>query len=184
MTLPPRERRISTPVVLIATSAMVCIGVVGVVIGNQDDAPEEGAVPGVEVLVDTSTPERAAESFLDAWRKRAHPTALGLAVGLARDEVEERRDRDEALSDHERELKAQVWDAMAQDRLRLLFSEAENLDAGRLRLGGTTTGTFLGSPYEREMEFVMQPSPEGWRVEAFRFGEILSEVPRNFEIEP
>ena len=48
---------------------------------------------------------------------------------------------------------------------------------------GIAEGTFLDQPYEREMEFVLRPEAEVWRVEGFHFGEILTEVPRLLELE-
>lgn len=168
--------RLSTPAVLALVSGMLCIGVIGFVLRCEPDAPEE-ETPTHDVVVDTSTPERAAESFLDAWRKREHTIAARLSSGEALNDVEARRRRDEDMSDHERELKAQVWDAMAQERLRLLLHEAENLEGGRIRLSGHAQGTFLGNEYEREMDFVLHPSDEGWLVEQFHAGEILSDTP-------
>jgi len=167
--------RLSTPAVLALVSGMLCIGVIGFVLRCEPE-PEEVETPA-EVVVDTTTPERTAESFLDAWRKREHTIAARISSGEALSEVEARRRRDENMSDHERELKAQVWDAMAQDRLRLLLHEAENLEGGRIRLSGRAHGTFLGNEYEREMDFVLHPGDDGWRVEQFHAGEILSDTP-------
>ncbi len=169
--------RISTPVVLAMVSGMVCIGVVGFVLsGEPEPEPEEPSGPS-GVVVDTTTPERTAESFLDAWRKRDHTVAARLSSGEALVEVEARRRRDDDLTDHERELKAQVWDAMARERLRLFLHEAENLEGGRIRLSGHAKGRFLGSDYEREVHFVVHPADEGWRVEQFVAGEIVSDTP-------
>lgn len=170
------DRRLPTPLVLVAASAMVSIGAFGMWAAMGPRQREE-TPPSPEIQVDASTPERAAESFLDAWRKRAHDAAAALAIGRALERVEERAARDARMSDHERELKAQVWDAMARERLRLRLHEAENLEAGGLRLRGTAEGTFLGHPYSRAVEFVLRPDGEAWRVEDFSFGEILTETP-------
>ena len=174
--------RISTPAVLALVSGMVCIGVVGFAFraAPEVDAPDDRTT---DIVIDTTTPERTAETFLDAWRKRDHAVAARLASGEALTEVEARRRRDADLSDHERELKAQVWDAMASERLRLLLHEAENLDGGRIRLAGVAEGTFLGQEYEREMHFVVHPGDEGWRVEQFHAGEILSNTPQMLQLD-
>lgn len=177
------ERRIPTPLVLALASGMVSVGVLAFALSNTtptEDVPD--ALPGV--MVDDSTPERAAESFLDAWRKRAHQTARDLTVGEARAMVDERAAADEALSESERDLKRQVWDAMAASRLSLYLNESENLEGGRLRLSGTAEGEFLERPYERAMDYVMSETSEGWRVESVAFGEILSDVPDVLRLEP
>lgn len=174
--------RLSTPAVLTLVSGMLCIGVVGFFLRGEPDPPREPDAQS-EIVVDTSTPERTAETFLDAWRKREHTIAARISSGDALVEVEARRRRDEAMSDHERELKAQVWDAMASERLRLLIREAENLDGGRIRLSGSAKGTFLGEEYEREMHFVLHPGDEGWHVEQFHAGEILSDTPSVLRLE-
>ena len=98
--------------------------------------------------------------------------------------VDERAAADEALSESERDLKRQVWDAMAASRLSLYLNESENLEGGRLRLSGTAEGEFLERPYERAMDYVMSETSEGWRVESVAFGEILSDVPDVLRLEP
>jgi hypothetical protein len=171
------SKRLSTPLVLAVASAMICVGLIGFLWNRS--APETPRAPTpdeIEVLVDTSTPERAAESFLDAWRKRAHDVAAELTEGVAREAVEDRRRRDEALSPEERDLKRQLWDAMASERLRLRLDESERLDDG-LALRGVAEGTFLDRPYERRMELVLVEREGGWRVRSFAFGEILTDLP-------
>ena len=178
-----KPNRISTPLVLGVASAMVCVGLLGFLWNRRAAEPMRAPTPNeIEVLVDTSTPERAAESFLDAWRKRAHDVAAELTEGVAHEAVEDRRRRDEALSPEERDLKRQLWDAMASDRLRLRLDESERLDGGEglnegLALRGVAEGTFLDRPYERRMELVLVERDDGWRVRSFSFGEILTELP-------
>lgn len=172
-------RRLSTPLVLALTSGMVCVGIAGFAIGTggEPEPENEAPTPG-EVLVDPSTPERVAESFLDAWRKREHDAALAIALDPARQRVLERRERDAAMTPHERELKQQVWDQMAADRLRLLIDASELHEDGTMGLSGLATGTFLGRPYEREMFFTVAPDGARWKVVDFDFGDILTEPPR------
>ena len=179
----PKPKRVSTPLVLTVASAMVCVGLLGFLWNRRAAEPTHAPTPNeIEVLVDTSTPERAAESFLDAWRKRAHDVAAELTEGVAHEAVEDRRRRDEALSPEERDLKRQLWDAMASDRLRLRLDESERLDGSEglddgLALRGVAEGTFLDRPYERRMELVLVERDDGWRVRSFSFGEILTELP-------
>lgn len=172
------RKRLSTPLVLALTSGMVCVGIAGLVLGTGEPTPEEPEAEAGAVLVDQSTPERVAESFLDAWRKREHDAALTIALGDARDRVLERRARDASMTPHERELKQQVWDQMAADRLRLLIDASEMHEDGTMGLSGLATGTFLGRPYEREMFFTVAPDGEQWKVVDFDFGDILTEPPR------
>ena len=176
-----RERRIPTPLVLAIASAMVCIGLVAVFMA-QEDEPEDPDRPS-RVTVDDRTPEAAAESFLDAWRKREHDVAASLAVGEALTAVRAREERDAHLSDQERDLQRQVWDAMATSRLDLFLRESENLPGGDLRLAGVAEGEFLERPYEREMEFVMKEVQGAWRIESIHFGEILTELPAALHLE-
>ena len=176
-------RKVNGALVLGAASAMVAIGVVALT--NTGDEPAPVAPPSIQrALIDQSTPERAAESFLDAWRKRDHESALELTEGEAHEAVLARQARDMRLTEHERELKAQVWDAMAQNRLRLMIDEAEELEGNRLRITGTAEGDFLGSPYVRQVEMITRAHPGGMNVvEAFAFGEILSELPGELHLE-
>lgn len=180
-----KERRIPTAVVLAVASTMVSIGIVAVLVaqsGGRD--PVETAPRGSRVEVDATTPERAAESFLDAWRKREHDIALSLADGRAKNRVLERQAEDAALTEEERALKVQVWDSMAEGRLRFAIRESEALPGGRLALRGTAEGEFLGRPYRRDMEFTVTGGGESWKVVDFRFGEILTDVPGSLEIDP
>ncbi|MBX3247207.1 MAG: hypothetical protein KF901_08505 [Myxococcales bacterium] len=168
--------RLSTPLVLAVASAMICVGLVGFLWrgGATEPAPERPAL-----LVDDSSPERAAESFLDAWRKRAHDAALALSTGDARERVLARQRADAQLGEHERALEAEVWQTLASSRLGLQLRESERLPDERLALRGIASGEFLGEPYEREVEMVVAPADEGrWRVERFDFGDILTEPPR------
>ncbi len=176
--------RIPTPVVLAAASAMVCVGVIGYWLATRAPTPEPASRGPNDLVVDGSSPERAAESFLDAWRKRAHGAARELSVGSAREAVEDREQRDEHMSADERAVKEQVWDAMATSRLGLQIAESENLDDGRIVLRGTAEGTFLERPYAREVAFVLRPVEDQWRVEQIDFGEILSDVPDGLDLGP
>lgn len=170
------ERRLPTPVVLALVSAMVCAGLVGMLwnVGGEP-AIEARALP-TPVDVDDRTAEAAAESFLDAWRKRDHAIAEALAIGTALDQVRSRRERDGLGSDPQLE---KIWDEMAAERLEFAVDAAENMgDDGDLRLIGVANGTFLGQPYAREVAFEMHETPDGWRVRSITFGAILEGAQR------
>jgi hypothetical protein len=168
-------RRISTPVVLAAASVMLSIGAVALISAQQGDAPTapDAAPPIVprEVAVDQTSPERAAESWLDAWRTRAHDTGLRLSVGAAREKIELRRTREEAMSPEDRALGEAVWKQLADTRLRLQINESEDLEGGRLALRGRGVGEWMGRPYVRRMEFVMEKRGAAWFVASYRFFE-------------
>jgi hypothetical protein len=171
-------RRLSTPVVLAIASGMISIGVVAVLATRSGDEVEaEVPTSPREIPVDTRTPEAAAETFLDAWRKREHAICRELAVHQALDAVVLREAQDAALSDEEREVKARVWDTMATSRLGLQIAESENAADGSIILRGAAVGDFLGRDYEREVEFTMVRVGEDWKVARMGLGDILSDVP-------
>ncbi len=171
----PRERRLPTALVLAIASGMICVGVLGVLASEPqqtDTDPQESRVD-----VSDTTAEAAAESFLDAWRKREHDVAASLSVEDAHQAVLQRARRDDALSPSERDMQRQVWDAMASTRLSLVLNESEELGGGRLRLSGTAEGEFLESPYAREIDFELVPRGDHWRVAQVEFGTILTDAP-------
>ena len=175
MSEPAKRKQISTPLALVSASVMVSIGVVAVIssqYGGADATPTEAApVVPRDVPVDQSTPERAAESWLDAWRTRSHDVALRLSAGVAREKVELRRTREEQMSPEDRALGEAVWKQLADTRLRLRIDESENLPNGNLTLRGRAEGEWMGRPYIRRMEFVMEKRGLEWFVTAYRFYE-------------
>ena len=122
-----------------------------------------------EVAVDQGTPERAAESWLDAWRTRAHDVGLRLSVGVAREKIAQRQQREVEMSPEDRALGEAVWKQLADTRLRLQINESENLEGGRIALRGHGVGEWMGRPYVRRMEFVMEKRGAAWFVAAYRF---------------
>jgi len=147
-----------------------------------EGAPSEVTAP--EVLVDTSTPAFAAESFLDAWRKRSHQTALELSVGDAHTAVLNRMRSDELMSAEERAAKQKIWNDLATTRLSLMVDESENLPDGRVVIHGTAEGEFLDRPYAREIDFVTKRVAGKWKVEDMQLRDITSDVPDFLEIDP
>ena len=153
---------------------MFTAGVLGV-INRTPPAPPESSPPRVEV--NTETPVATAETFLDAWRKRDHDTATRLSAGVARQQVQERKRSDESLSDDERDVKTQVWDAMASSRLTLTVDERSETDDGQTLLRTRAVGEFLGRPYERRVAFGLTERDGSWRVTQMILGEHLQEPP-------
>jgi len=152
---------------------MVAVGLLAAAGVFSEDVDEEGDQVSRVADVDMSSPERAAETFLDAWRKRDHRAALAASTGRARESVADRQRRDRELSAAERGLKEQVWDAMAAARLALRIEESQDLDDGAISLRGTAEGEFLGERYVREVSFTVAPDEERWLVRDFEFGAIL-----------
>jgi hypothetical protein len=102
-------RRLSTPVVLAIASGMISVGVVAVLATSSDDGAEAEAPESPhEIPVDTRTPEAAAETFLDAWRKRDHALCRELTVERALEAVITREEEDAALTEEEWEIKSQI----------------------------------------------------------------------------
>ena len=167
------DKRIPTPLVLAIASAMICVGVAAYWASRQPDTPLDA--PTSRVLVDDSTPERAAESFLDAWRKREHDVAAALAIGEAKAAVEARRAADLALSKEERAIKRQLWDAMASTRLSLVPTLSTELDDAHVALETVARGRFLGKPYERAIDFDVEKSDDRWRVARMELGPHLTD---------
>ena len=164
---------------------MLCVGAIG--IWWATSAPTEPEAAPITTRIDLSTAERAAESFLDAWRKRDHSGARSAAVGEAQAAVDAREARDRALSGSERQLNAQLWDELARDRLRLLLNESNVLDAPHggeaLELLGVAQGRFMGDEYQREVRFELERQDEDWHVRVMELGEILSDTPAFLRLE-
>lgn len=177
-----REARISTPLVLATASAMLAIAAVVWMGVRPDDVREHEPRPANALVVDDSTPERAAESFYDAWRRRRWAQALEVSVGHAREEVVRKQARDEALPREERIVAERMWDALATAPLTLVLDEAEMLPGDRLVLRGTAEYLFVNRPYRRRVEFEVVPAGEDHhRVARMRLGEVLTELPPLFQ---
>ena len=184
MSRPPgAERRISTPLVLTAASAMLAVAGV-VVLSAQDPAPTPVPSPGDEreaLHVDDTSPESVAESFYDAWRRRRWPEALHISVGRARQDVLEKEARDAALSHDERVVAERMWDALAHAPLSLELDEVEMLGGERYRLRGIAEYQFVGQPYRRRVSFLAVQEAEGhYRVTQMDLGEVLTQLPDLF----
>ncbi|MBK8173402.1 MAG: hypothetical protein IPK60_24135 [Sandaracinaceae bacterium] len=168
-----KERRLPLPVVLAAASVMVSVGIVAYFMRGAPANDGESLVmqQPLHVTVDTSTPERSAESFLDAWRKRAHADAIRLSVGPARDRAEHRRAAEEEMLEEDRVMADAVWRQMADMRLTLRINQSERVSDTKLILRGRAEGEFLKRPYLRDAVFTMERRGQDWLVANFDFGD-------------
>lgn len=154
---------------------MVSVGIVSVL--NRDlPVSEDGPAKHVEVR--RTTPKDAAETFLDAWRKRNHQVALRLSTGPAREQVQARQAKDADLSPEGRAMTEEVWQALADTRLTLVIEEERAAGEDGRILRGRAVGTFMNRRYERLVAFVTRKGwGERWVVEQMSLGEQLSEAP-------
>ena len=175
------ERRLSTPMVLAASSAMLAVGAVAFfsVTGGSDAPAEEAAGPNA-LRIDTSSPELAAQSFYDAWRRRRWVEAEAISVGSAREAVLQKRASDEALEHAERALAERSWDALANSPLTLDIGEVEMLGGERYRLQCEAEYLFVNEPYRRRVSFLVRQEGEEYRVAEMELGEVLTEIPSIF----
>ncbi|MCS6799924.1 MAG: hypothetical protein NZ898_15655 [Myxococcota bacterium] len=181
----PAGARVPTPLVLAVGGGMLAVGLVAAMVprGVESGEAPRGGVPRPRqgLVVDDSTPEAAAESFLDAWRRREHAVALGLSTGAARDAVVSRRDAELQFGQEGAELKRRAWDPLAAERLALRVEGSEVLDGQRVRLFTVAEGRFLGRPYARRIAFDVRRDGVRWRVEHMRLGEILGAPPPSID---
>jgi hypothetical protein len=178
-----RERQLSAPLVLAMASGMIAVAVV--VWFGRGPAPEPPAPERSDGgRIDDSTPERVAEGFYDAWRRRRWPPALSVSVGAARAAVAQKQARDESLAPEDRVVMERMWDALARAPLTLRLDEAEMEPAGALRLHGVAEYALVNRPYRRRVEFLVVPGSgdsEGrFRVAEMRLGDVLTELPDMF----
>jgi hypothetical protein len=171
--------RIPTPLVLVAASAMLAIAFViaASVWWEGSDAPAAG---GAAPEVEDRTPELAAQSFYDAWRRRRWDQALAVSVGQAHRAVQEKRARDEELPEDERIVAERMWDALARAPLQLQLDEAEMLGGDRTMLHGTAEYEFVNRPYRRRVSFLVEPRGRHYRVARMDLGEVLTPLPTIF----
>jgi hypothetical protein len=173
--------RISTPVVLAASSTMVVIGLVAWMVGRApEQAREEQAQRAVlsELRIDDRTAEAVAESFYDAWRRRAWDEAEGIAVGEARARVQAKRAAEADLNPEDREMAREAWQALAGAPLTVYFQQSDTLEEGqRIAFRGIAAYDLVGQPYRREVEFEVVRQGEVWRVERMEPGRVITDVP-------
>lgn len=176
------ERRISTPLVLAASSGMLTLAAV-VWLGLEDPAqvPTHVERQPNDLHVDDRTPETAAQSYYDAWRRRRWDAATEIAIGTAREQVLQKRRADEAMPHDERVIAERTWDALAHAPLSLLLDQVDIGEDGRFHLAGTAEYMFVNQPYRRRVEFDVVERAEGYRVARMELGEVLTELPEVFQ---
>lgn len=175
------RRTIPTPVVLAASSTMIVVGLVAWWIARApEDARQEQALraQAAELRIDDRTPEAVAESFYDAWRRRAWDEAEGIASGEARGRVQAKRAAEAEVSPEDREMAREAWQALASAPLTVYFQQSDTLEEGqRIALRGVAAYDLVGQPYRREVEFEVVRSGEVWRVERMVPGRVITDVP-------
>ncbi|AKF06263.1 hypothetical protein [Sandaracinus amylolyticus] len=178
-----KRDRLPTPVVLAASSSMIVIGVLAWMVARDraEQAPVETtqrAPQAAELHIDDRTPEAVAESFYDAWRRRAWDEAERIAVGEARARVHEKQARDAQLDAQEREMAREAWLALAGAPLTMFFQQSDTLEPDqRIALRGIAGYDVMSQPYRREVEFEVVREGERWRVERMVPGRVLTDVP-------
>ncbi len=178
------SRKLSTPVVLASASAMVAIGIAAL---YAIDIPEEVAEDEAQrqeyaaLVIDDRTPERVAESFLDAWRRRAWDQAAGISIGEAHESALNKQLMELDVAHQDRVMAREVWERLASAPLEVEFEGAENLDDhGGLYLHGIASYEFMHQPYRREMSWVVRPQGSLFRVESMENGRVLTTIPDFF----
>jgi len=174
------EKRISTPLVLAATSGMLVTAVL-VYMSATGEEPEPEPEPGPLALhIDDSTPEAVAESFYDAWRRRRWPEAERLSMDEARAAVVQKRIGDESMQHDERIVAERGWDALAQAPLTMEMEQVDIEEGDRYSLRAVAAYEFVGQPYRRRVVLHVRGTAEGFRVTRMDLGEVLTELPPMF----
>lgn len=175
------EKRISTPMVLAGASAMVTVGLAAM---YAIDVPTELAEDEAQrqeyaaLVIDDRTPERVAESYLDAWRRRAWDQAAAISIGVAHDRALTKQAMDQDVHREDRVMAREVWERLASAPLEVDFQGAENLDdRGGLYLHGIASYDFMNHPYRREVSWVVRPEGSLFRVESMENGRVLTSIP-------
>jgi hypothetical protein len=174
------EKRISTPLVLAASSGMIAIGLVaffGIQTATVLEEEEAARTELAALVLDDRTPEAVAESYLDAWRRRAWDDAARMSVGAAHDAALHKKQLDMEMDPTDRQMAREVWERLASAPLEVELSGSENLEGGAIALDGVAAYRFMGAPYRRAVRWEVVPEGELWRVRRMEHGEVLSETP-------
>lgn len=167
--------------VLAASSAMITIGIIALYaidvpgeIAEEEHERQEFAA----LVIDDRTPERVAESFLDAWRRRAWDQAASISIGEAHSRSISKQAMDLQVTHDDRVMAREVWERLASAPLEVDFQRAESLDDhGGLVLHAIASYDFMNHPYRREMSWVVRPEGSLFRVESMETGRVLTEIP-------
>ncbi|MFO0695649.1 MAG: hypothetical protein U0230_18955 [Polyangiales bacterium] len=161
-----QEKSLPAALVLALASAMIAIGATAYYVARPErglESVDAGAV-APRAARDLRDERSVAETYLDAWRKRDHATALAVSEGQAHGEALARKQAEERLDPAQRAATAEAWGAMATSRLRFVEERRRDLGDGRVYLEGRAEGTFLGQPYARLVGFEIARRAEGFRV--------------------
>ena len=180
-----REKRISTPLVLAASSGMIAIGLVafmGVQTVQRVEDEQAQRVQLAALVLDDRTPEAVAESYLDAWRRRAWDDAARVSVGDANAAALQKKQLDLEMDPTDRAMAREVWERLAGAPLEVEFAGSENLEGGAIAISGIASYQFMGSPYRREVRWEIVPHDDAtettlYRVRRMENGEVLTDVP-------
>jgi hypothetical protein len=175
-----RGGRIPTPVVLASSSAMIAVGLIAWAVARAPEQVREETEQRIvlsELRIDDRTPEAAAESYFDAWRRRAWDEAERIAIGQARARVQAKRAAEAEVHPEDRAMAREVWQTLAGAPLAVSFHRSEELGDGRLRLVGIAGYDLVGRPYRREMEWIVAPEGTVWRVESMTHGRVITAIP-------
>jgi hypothetical protein len=163
------ERRIPTPIVIALASTMLSTGLALWLIPGHD-APDAPHLPAL--AISTRTAKDAAESFLDAWRKRRFEEALRISRGEAAEQSRKRLIAARALTPEQRSADG-MWNRLAKERLKLRVLDDDDLTDGTRRLLTVAEGTFLEKPYRRQVLFILAFEHKQWVVDSMQLGAIL-----------
>lgn len=179
------KKSLPAPLVLAASSGMIAIGIAAF---WAIDTPAEVALDEqaeheyAALTIDDRTPERVAQSYLDAWRRRAWDQAASISIGHAHDTAVEKQAMDMDVQHADRVMAREVWERLASAPLEVEFTGSERLDdVGGLYLHGIASYEFMGSPYRREVGWVVRPEGTLFRVERMETGTVLTEIPQLLE---
>jgi hypothetical protein len=179
------EKRLPAPLVLAASSGMVAIGLAAfwaIDVPNEVGLEEQAQQQYAALTIDDRTPERVAQSYLDAWRRRQWDQAAGISIGAARTAALEKQAMDLDVEHEDRVMAREVWERLSSAPLEVEFTGSERLDqAGGLYLHGIASYEFMGAPYRREIGWVVRPEGTLFRVERMENGTVLTAVPRMLE---
>lgn len=166
---------------LALSSTMVAIGLLAAL--GSGDAPPEGAPDAgassraAPLVLDDRTPEAVAESYYDAWRRRAWDEAARMATGEAREAALQKKRLDAEVDPADRAMAREVWERLASAPLEVRMTASEILADGALALDGVAAYRFMGAPYRRRMRWEVVREAGAHRVRRMQSGEVLTETP-------
>lgn len=173
MTTP--KRKIRAPVVLAGASTMLTIGISAFWLAQERPTPTTSrtreVAPGQTLIIDDRTAERAAQSYFDAWRRRAFSEAALISEGPAHDRAQDKLRRDESLDPNTRELAQGVWRRLTSTPLEFEIISVETEGDQRVNLTARTRYTVQGEVHQRSADFEVVRMGDRWKVRDMNLGE-------------